>query len=82
MATPVRLVKLKCPGCAASHWVVDNDFYSYDLSNYRDYDERSYECPQCGLIGRGFQVQKKTPPALTVHAHWLFKILVRHLTAR
>ena len=82
MATPARLVKLRCPRCGASHWVVDNDFYSPDLHNHLDYDERTYECPQCGEMGRGFHVQKKTPVGLTLRAHWLFEILARHLGAR
>lgn len=84
MATPARLVKLKCPRCTASHWVVDNDFRGSNLLGQRelDYDERAYECPQCGECGPGFQVQKKTPVALTLHAHWLFGILARRLGAR
>jgi len=84
MATPVRLVKLKCPRCAASHWVVDNDFRGLGLLGQRelDYDERAYHCPQCGEGGSGFQVQKKTPVALTLRGHWLFEILARHLGAR
>jgi len=81
LATPARLVKLKCPRCTASHWVVDSDFRGSILLGQRelDYDERTYKCPQCGEIGISFQVQKKTPLALTMRAHWLFKILARHL---
>lgn len=84
MATPARLVKLKCPRCAASHWVVDNDFRGSSLLGQRelDYDERACHCPQCGEVGSGFQVQKKTPVALTLRVHWLFEILARHLCAR
>ena len=84
MATPVRLVKLKCPRCAASHWVVDSDFRGSSLSGQKefDYDERTYPFPQCGETGPGFQVQKKTPVSLTLRAHWLFEILARHLSAR
>jgi len=73
LATPGRLVKLKCPSCTASHWVVDNDFYIPELRNHLDYDERTYECPQRGSIGQGFQVQKKAPATLTLHAPWYLK---------
>lgn len=84
MATPVRLVQLQCPRCSSTHWVVDNDFRGSSLFGERelDYDERVYECPQCGENGRGFQVQRKTPVALTLRAHWLFEMLARHLRAR
>ena len=84
MATPARLVKLRCPHCGASHWVVDNDFRGSFLLGQKElnYDERAYECPKCGLLGPGFRVQKKTPIQLTLRAYWLFEILARHLGAR
>jgi hypothetical protein len=84
LATPARLVKLKCPRCTARHWVIDNDFRGSSLLGQRelDYDERTYGCPQCGERGTGFQVQMKTPVALTLRAHWLFEILARLLRAR
>ena len=82
VATPRRLVKLKCPRCPASHWVSDSDFRSPDLRHYLDYDERTYKCPHCGEIGTGFWVQKKAPASLTLRANWLFEILARHLRAR
>ena len=61
MATPVRLVKLKCPRCAASHWVVDNDFRGLGLLGHRelDYDERAYHCPQCGKEDQASRFRRK-----------------------
>jgi hypothetical protein len=84
MATPVRLVKLKCPHCFASHWVTDNDFRGSSLMGERelDYDERTYACPRCAKSGPGFHVLRKTPVALTLNAHWLFDFLARRLGAR
>jgi hypothetical protein len=82
LATPARLIKLKCPRCPASHWLVDNDFYGPDLRTYLDYEERTYDCPQCGLRGPGFHVQKKTPVGLSLRANWLFEIFVHYLGAR
>ena len=35
--------------------------------------QRAYGCPQCGETGPGFQVQMKTPVALTLRAHRLFE---------
>jgi hypothetical protein len=84
MATPVRLVKLKCPHCSGGHWVMDNDFRGASLMGQRelDYDERIYKCPRCRETGPGFLVQKKTPVWLTLHAFWLFEILAHRLNAR
>jgi transposase-like protein len=84
MATPARLVKLSCPHCAATHWVIDNDYRGADLLGQRelDYDERTYACPHCGQQGPGFRVQMKTPVSLTLDAPRLFDILARLLRAR
>ena len=84
MATPARLVNLKCPRCAPSHWVVDNDFRGSSLLGQRelDYNERAYHCPRCGARRSGFRVQKKTPVALTLRANWLLEFLAGHLRAR
>ena len=62
--------------------MVDRDFYSPYMRDYLDYDERTYECPKCQLTGSVFQVQKKTPVALSVRTPWLFEVLIRHLRAR
>lgn len=64
--------------------MIDQDFRGPVLLGQTelDYDERDYECPQCGKTGPGFRVQKKTPVGLTLRAHWLFEILARLLGAR
>lgn len=84
MATPARLVKAKVSTLYCDPLGRCHDFRGSSLLGQRelDYDERAYECPQCAKTGPGFQVQMKTPVALTLRAHWLFEILARHLRAR
>lgn len=84
MATPPRLVKLRCPRCGASHWVVDHDNRGAILLGQRElsYDEREYGCPHCGAAGSGFRVRMKTPVLLTLSAPRLFEILARRLGVR
>ena len=70
MATPARLVRLRCPRCIAGHSVVDNDFRASHILGQKDldYQERTYECAKCGETGPGFRVQVRTPVALTLRA--------------
>jgi ribosomal protein S27AE len=84
LATPPRLVKLKCPRCGASHWVVDHDYRGAVLLGQRElrYVERDYQCPHCGEAGNGFRVRMKTPVILTLGVPRLFEVLARHLGAR
>ena len=84
MATPPRLVRLRCPSCCRTHWVIDSDYRGAALRGQAElrYDERSYSCPHCGRAGVGFKVDMKTPVSLTLKAEWLFECLARVLKAR
>jgi len=71
--TPARLVKLKCPSCSASHWVIDCDFPgestpSLDLP----YEARSYECPHCGFNEKGYIVEEGSPPEFFLQPHDMY----------
>lgn len=84
MATPARLVRLKCPRCSAGHWVVDSDYRGSSLLGFPElsYEERTYDCPRCGQEGTGFRPQLKTPVRLTLRHYQLFDLLARLLRAR
>ncbi len=64
MATPPRLVKLKCPSCRETHWVIDHDFYAAYLVGEKelDYPDRHYSCPACECHDLGWSVCEKSPP--------------------
>ena len=63
MATPARLIRLRCPHCRKSHWNVDNDFRGMDGVPTR-HENESYRCPRCEQLGVGFVVRWKAWPGL------------------
>lgn len=73
MSTPARLVRLKCPNCAAYHWVIDCDFPG-EGTPWLDlpYEARTYACPHCSREGKGHQVQEKSPPEFFVQPHNMY----------
>jgi hypothetical protein len=75
MSTPARLVRLKCPNCAASHWVIDCDFPG-EGTPWLDlpYEKRTYPCPHCCRDSAGHQVKEKSPPEFFVQPHELYPI--------
>lgn len=79
MATPPRLVELKCPVCQHHHWVIDHDYRGSELFGDRElsYDERTYDCPFCSASGTGYQVIQKSPPAFLLQPHDLYPMSVR-----
>ena len=58
--TPPRLVQLKCPKCASTHWTIDSDYRGTD-GIYIDYSERNYQCPTCGYSETGYNVFQQSP---------------------
>ena len=73
MSTPPRLVRVKCPNCAASHWVVNCDFPG-EGTPWLDlpYEARTYQCPHCGNTGAGYQVQEKSPAEFLMQPHEMY----------
>src|SRR5687768_3435977 len=72
MATPGRLVELRCPRCGAFHWEIDCDCRGADLDGDErglTYPERTYECPACGVSGEGYEVGRKSPPEFFLQPH-------------
>jgi hypothetical protein len=71
MATPARLVELRCPLCHEAHWVVDNDFRAAFLAGGQDllYEERTYTCDQCGGAASGHEVLRKSPAEFFLQPH-------------
>lgn len=57
MATPARVIQLKCPGCAASHWVFDSDYRGMG-GEFVPFEQREYRSPHCGVTGTGYQVEQ------------------------
>ena len=78
MATPPRLVELKCPACQRNHWVIDHDYRGSELVGKRElsYDERTYDCPLCSASGTGHQIIQKSPPAFLLQPHDLYPMSV------
>ncbi len=73
MSTPARLVRLSCPNCAASHWVIDCDFPG-ESTPWIDlpYEKQAYACPYCGRESTGHQVQEKSPPEFFLQPHNMY----------
>jgi TIR domain len=69
--TPPKLVQLKCPECAATHWTIDSDYRGID-GIYIDYSERDYECPGCGYSKEGYSVLQKSPPEFFLQPHPMY----------
>jgi hypothetical protein len=78
MATPPRLVELKCPMCHAHHWEIDNDYRGAELVGAKElsYAERTYRCPACGTSGTGYQVGRKSPPEFFLQPHPMYRMTV------
>ena len=78
MATPPRLVELKCLACQHGHWEIDHDFRGAELVGKRElsYEERTYACPLCSASGTGYQVIQKSPPAFFLQPHDLYPMSV------
>jgi hypothetical protein len=66
MATPARIVRLQCPACRRGQWDIDNDFRGSSLGGLPElgYEERRYQCSQCGYVGAGFSVRLKLPTTI------------------
>jgi hypothetical protein len=78
MATPPRLVELKCPVCHAHHWEIDCDYRGAELVGQKElsYAERTYRCRPCGTSGTGYQVGQKSPPAFFLQPHPMYPMTV------
>src|SRR5689334_5322923 len=72
MATPPRLVELRCPACGRPHWQIDCDFRGMDPDEEVPYERRAYHCPHCATRSDGFQVGEKSPPAFFLQPHPLY----------
>ena len=74
MATPPRLVHLKCE-CGSDHWTIDSDFRGmggiHDPPELR-YDKRAYACPSCSQTRSGFMVLEQSPPEFLQQPHPLY----------
>ena len=68
MASPARLLELRCPRCGGSHWEIDNDYRGFDPADLgaegSSYAERTYRCPVCGATGTNYSVLQKGPEYL------------------
>jgi len=69
--TPARLVQLKCPECATTHWTIDNDHRGIGGIDI-DYSERNYQCPNCGYSKAGYNVLQKSPPEFFLQPHPMY----------
>ena len=67
MSTPPRLCRLVC-SCGSAHWEIDSDFRGID-GREASYDERTYECPECGYRGPGFMLREQSPPEFFLQPH-------------
>jgi hypothetical protein len=74
MATPSRLVELRCPHCTSSHWEIDNDYRGAGLLGGVElsYQERKYRCPHCKKTGPGYEVLQKSPPEFFLQPHPMY----------
>ena len=73
MATPARMIELKCPQCSATHWERDADFPGMD-GDFIEYSDRAYTCPSCARRGAGYGVLQKSPPATHLHPDDFFPL--------
>ena len=71
MATPGRLVELRCPRCGGVHWEIDNDHRGMAFLRKREllYPEREYRCPRCQISGTGYEVVRKGPSEFFLQPH-------------
>jgi len=69
--TPPRLIQLKCPKCAKTHWTIDSDYRGID-GIYIDYSERDYQCPTCGYSEAGYTVLQQSPPEFLLQPHPMY----------
>jgi hypothetical protein len=77
MATPLRLVSLKCPRCGADHWELDSDFRGEeDPDEEQPYGERTYRCPACRTNGSGYTVGQKSPPEFFLQPHRMYPMSI------
>lgn len=70
MATPPRLVELRCQ-CLAAHWKIDHD-YRGTHGEEEPYEARVYSCTECGFTGAGFTLLRKSPPTFFLQPHPLY----------
>ena len=79
MATPPRLVELKCPKCSFPHWEIDHDFRAAHLAGgvEKDYEHRTYKCNDCGHSGIGYAVVRKSPPEFMLQPHGMYPMKQR-----
>ena len=69
--TPPRVVQLKCPKCATTHWTIDNDYRGIG-GRYIDYFERDYHCHGCEYSGEGYNVLQQSPPSFFLQPHPMY----------
>ena len=68
MATPPRLTQLRCPMCAACHWVIDHDFRTEGGDDV-SYADRQYRCPHCACEHTGYVVVRQSSPSFLMNPH-------------
>jgi len=78
MATPPRMVELKCPNCKCPHWEIDHDFRGTHLLGRPElsYGERSYSCPHCTATIAGYRVLRRSPPEFFLQPHGMYPMSV------
>jgi hypothetical protein len=64
--TPPRLVELKCPKCAATHWEIDSHYRGMS-GIFVAYSERNYRCPACEYSGAGYGLLRQSPPLIDLY---------------
>ena len=79
MATPPRMVELRCPRCRHHQWVIDHDNRGSELLGQpeRSYRERTYHCPACREASTGYKVLQRSPPAFFLQPHLLYPMTTR-----
>lgn len=79
MATPARMVELNCPKCHRAHWTIDHDYRGAELMGERElsYEERSYDCPLCGVRTTGYKVGQKSPSEFLLQPHDMYPMTER-----
>lgn len=71
MATPVRLLELRCPKCNQPHWEMDNDFRGIGGKKI-PYPDRTYACCHCRFEGEGYTVLQGSPPEFIMQPHPMY----------
>jgi hypothetical protein len=75
MATPARMVELRCPICQEVHWEIDCDYRGADMipgGIELPYPKRRYFCLHCKRTESGYAVLQKSPPEFFLQPHQLY----------